>query len=338
MTDSVEYFDAFDAQAQRRAGRRAFFKAAVVGAAAATAGSFLTATAAQAQAVTDADVLNFALNLEYLEANFYYYAAYGIPIPATSIPGVGTAVPATVSTGASGVVYNQGARAVQFADASIREYATEIANEEFAHVNFLRSALGGAAVAQPQLDVGIDPNGAFSTFARAAKLIGPTTAAAPTFFDPYANDVTFLYGAFGFEDVGVTAYKGASPLLTTPAYLDAAAGILAAEAYHAAIVRLTLDQLGVATPTIRTDIEALSNARDSVDGSVDDDQGIQRSTTAIGLTSNIVPTDSNGLAYSRTTGQVLNIVYLNTTGKAATGGGFFPNGTNGSIKSSTANG
>ena len=352
-----EYFEAFDAQAQRRAGRRAFFKSALVGAAAAgvaTTGSFLTATAAEAQAVTDVDILNFALNLEYLEANFYYYAAYGIPIPATSTPGVGTAVQATVSTGPNGVVYNAGARAVAFKDPSIQQYATEIAQEEFAHVNFLRSALGSAAVAQPQLDVGIDPNGAFSTFARAAGVIGPnTTVGGPTFFDPYASDLAFLYGAFGFEDVGVTAYKGASPLLTNPVYLDAAAGILAAEAYHASIVRLTLDQLSVAIAgnTIVSDIGKLSAARDSVDGNTtsaataanpitlfaNDDQGIARTTTAIGLTSNIVPTDNNGLAFSRPAGQVLNIVYLNTTGKAATAGGFFPNGTNGTIKTSIAN-
>ncbi len=355
MTDQ-EYFEAFDAQAQRRAGRRAFFKATLVGAAAAsaaTAGSFLTATAAEAQAVTDTDILNFALNLEYLEANFYYYAAYGIPIPVTSTPGVGTAYPAVPTTGANGVVYNAGARAVKFVDPSIQAYATEIANEEFAHVNFLRTALGSAAVAQPLIDVGNDPNGAFSSFARAAGVIGATTAANPTSFDPYASDTAFLYGAFGFEDVGVTAYKGASPLLSNPVYLDAAAGILAAEAYHASIVRLTLDQLSVNVSgnTIVSDIGKLSAARDSVDGNTtsaataanpitlyaNDDQGIARTTTAVGLTANIVPTDPNGLAFSRPAGQVLNIVYLNTSGKAATGGGFFPNGTNGTIKTSTAN-
>ena len=51
--------------------------------------------------------------------------------------------------------------------------------------------------------------------------------------------------------------------------------------------------------------------------------------------SNIVPTDANALAYSRSAGQVLNIVYLNRM--AVDRGGFFPVGVNGNIKTSAAN-
>ena len=334
MTETDQLIEAFDARAKRREERRDMFR--MVLGTAALGGAFAYASAAQAQTVTDADILNFALNLEYLEANFYYYAAFGTPIPATSITGVGTPVPAATAANSSGTLYNAGARQVNFSDTAVRDYAREIAADEFNHVQFLRGALGtSTAVAQPALDIGITPNGAFSSAARAAGLIGATTTASPTFFDPYASDVNFLYGAFIFEDVGVTAYKGASSLLSSKVYLDAAAGILAAEAYHAAIVRTSLDQLGVATPAIRTATEAISNARDSLDGTTDDDQGIAQIANTVGTVSNIAPTDPNGLAYGRTAANVLNIVYLSAS--AVSMGGFFPAGVNGNIKTSNKN-
>ena len=313
MTDTDLLIETMDNRVRRRNDRRDMFKM-VLGAAAVGAGAFAFASPAAAQTVTDADVLNFALNLEYLEANFYSYAVFGTPIDLALTTGsVGTFGTAT------------GGRKVTFTDPVVAQYAKEIANDEIAHVKFLRAALAGAAVAQPRIDVGIDPNGAFSSAARAAGLIGATTAASPTFFDPYANDINFLLGAFIFEDVGVTAYKGASPLIANKTYLEAAAGILAVEAYHASIVRTVLYAKGVDTRAAATKI---SDARDSLDGSTDLDQGLGDATT-----SNIVPLDSNGLAYSRTTGQVLNIVYL--TKAAVSAGGFFPNGLNGSIKTST---
>ncbi len=317
MTDSTLMIEALDGRVRRREGRREFFKAAL--GAAAVGGAFAFASAAEAQAVTDNDVLNFALNLEYLEANFYSYAAFGTPIAANLTTGTGTLGVAT------------GGRLVNFTDPVVRQYANEIAQDEIAHVAFLRSALTSAATAQPAIDVGVAPNGAFSNAARAAGLI----TGATEFFDPYASDENFLLGAYIFEDVGVTAYKGAAPLITNKAFLEAAAGILAVEAYHASIVRTVLYAKGVATPALRTAADAISNARDSLDGSTDLDQGISPITTGAGVTSNIVPLDNNGIAYSRTTGQVLNIVYLNKA--AVTMGGFFPAGVNGSIRTSANN-
>ena len=103
------------------------------------------------------------------------------------------------------------------------------------------------------------------------------------------------------------------------------------EAYHASIVRTTLYGKGISTPSLRTSADKISDARDSLDGASDLDQGI----SPIGAASNIVPLDANGLAFSRTTGQVLNIAYLKNT--AVDRGGFFPAGVNGSIKMSAAN-
>ncbi|MET0745482.1 MAG: ferritin-like domain-containing protein [Microvirga sp.] len=262
--------------------------------------------AAAAGAPSDASVLNFALNLEYLEAEFYLRA----------VTGKGLSDDMTTGTGARGNV--TGGRQVPFKTATIRKYAEEIASDEKNHVAFLRSALGGAAVARPAISL----DASFTAVATAAGLIK-----AGQKFDPYANELNFLFAAFIFEDVGVTAYKGAAGFIQNKTYLDAAAGLLAVEAYHAGIIRTVLYASGVGTPDIYAGIQKVSDARDSLDGSTDIDQGIGTKTTP-----NLVPTDLNGLAYSRTPGQVLNVVYLNPAA-AATSGGFFPAGVNGDINS-----
>ena len=309
MADQELMLDVMDRRARRREILMTFGAYAAAGLAISTIG-----TKAMAQSVSDSDILNFALNLEYLEAQFYTYAVFGTGLPAGDLTGTGTQ--GTVTAG----------RQVNFTDPVVAQYAKEIALDERAHVEFLRKALGSSAVAQPAIDIGTDPNGAFSTAARAAGLVGPGQS-----FDPYASDENFLLGAFIFEDVGVTAYKGAAPLLANKTFTEAAAGIMAVEAYHAAMVRTTLYRKGIQTPSLIDATEKISNARDSLDNPIDDDQGI----APIGAASNIAPLDSNGLAYDRTTGDVLNIVYLNPG--AVSKGGFFPNGVNGSIVLSSAN-
>ncbi|WP_326834937.1 ferritin-like domain-containing protein [Amycolatopsis rhabdoformis] len=277
------------------------------------------ATAAAAEgAVSDSAVLNFALNLEYLEAEFYLHA----------VTGNGLADSMTTGTGTRGGV--TGGRAVKFKTTMTRQFAQEIASDEKAHVQFLRTALGSAAVSRPPIDL----QSSFTAAAQAAGLVKPGHS-----FDAFACEENFLLAAFLFEDVGVTAFKGAAPLISNKTYLEAAAGILAVEAYHAAGIRSALYQHGGSLSSsghlghdLKEASVKLSNARDSLDGSVDDDQGVVDRQGNV----NIVPADANGIAYSRSPGQVLNIVYL--TPKAATSGGFFPKGLNGEVKTSAANG
>ena len=327
--------------------------------AASLAGLAMAATAREAKAATaaytDADILNFALNLEYLEANFYYLAAFGTTIDkpnAASIAAGGptAGIPITGSVGTAGAV--TGGSKVPFATVTVGSYATETAIEEGKHVLFLQGALGAStAVAQPAINLGTS----WQTLAAAANTLTPAGAIPPT-FSPYASDNTFLVGAYVFEDVGVTAYHGAASLLTVSGNLTAAAGILAVEAYHAGLVRTTinaLDPTGSAglvgyTTSISNLRNALSQAgllgvapgATSYDANPDD-YGLATFTTpkALGTTGTATATrivDANptdAVAFARNTTQVLNIV---TGGGAVNGtaavspatGVFFPNGMN----------
>ncbi len=257
--------------------------------------------AADAAALSDASVLNFALNLEYLEAEFYSFAVHGYGLPDDITGGVGT----------QGAVV--GGKRVKFRDKKLALFAKEIAGDEIAHVNFLRGALGEAAVSRPAIDL----KDSFTAAAQAAGLIKEDEE-----FDPFANEDNFLLAAYLFEDVGVTAYKGAAPLIQNKTFLDAAAGILAAEAYHAANLRTVMFDKELFEAA-----DLISNARDLLDGAADDDQGILIEGHA-----NIVPTDANGICFGRSADRVLNVVYLNP--EAVNKGGFFPEGVNGDINTS----
>jgi hypothetical protein len=297
-----------DRSAENPEDRRRFIKGASMAGLGVVGASVLGAVGAPAakaedesHGISDGAILNFALNLEYLEAEFYHYAVYGDGLPSSL----------TYGKGNRGSVH--GGRAVPFKSKGLKQFATEIAKDEYEHVAFLRGALGGAAVARPEINI----SSSFTAAATAAGLIKPGET-----FDVYASEDNFLLGAFIFEDVGVTAYKGAAPLISNKTYLGAAAGILAVEAYHAANIRTVLYDRGLAGAA-----NAISAARDSLDGNGHDDQGVTMNGVA-----NIVPADANGLAFGRAPANVLNIVYL--TPHVANSGGFYPRGVNGQLHTS----
>jgi len=133
------------------------------------------------------DVLNFALTLEYLEAEFY---VRGVQAP--------NLIPAR-----DFLIFDQ------------------IRKHEVAHVHFLQSVLGSAAVQSPVFDYTAG-NGSNH---------GPFTGV----FSDYA---IFTAVAQAFEDTGVRAYKGqAGNLFSNKAVLTAALQIHSVEARHAQEVR-----------------------------------------------------------------------------------------------------
>ncbi len=293
-----------EALTQRRGTRRQLLKGLGWGVAG-VAGMGMLPRIAQAAGGVGLDVAigQFALNLEYLEAQFYTYAVTGQGIEAQGL--------ATDGSGTKGGVTIKSNPQVPFSDPKIQQYAAEIGQDERNHVALFRgflTAAGVQPVAQPQLDL----QNSFNTLAQAAG-IGSS-------FDPFANDINFLLGAFIFEDVGVTLFGGAAKLLTNRDLLDSAAGVLAVEAYHAANIRAHVFEAG---STAQQLAQKISDVRKALSGA-DDDQGVVDSNGK----ANIQPTDANGRAFRRSARQGLNIVYGAVN---AAKGLFFPNGLNGAI-------
>jgi hypothetical protein len=200
---------------KRALARRSFIKNVGLAGAGIAAGAILEGCStgvSHAAGPSQTDVLNFALNLEYLEAEFYSVATTGNTLGSSVIGG------SSQATGGSKVT---------FTNTLVADIAAEIALDEQNHVKFLRGALGGAAVAEPSINL-------------AALGMG------------FATQAQFLNLARAFEDTGVSAYGGAATLLSGN-NLQYAAQILATEAYHAGNIRLNCIQL--ATAPFATDAE-----------------------------------------------------------------------------------
>jgi len=173
--------------------------------------------------IDEVDILNFALNLEYLEAEFYTYATTGKSITSFGIATKGRANGDNPTRGGTTV----GGGKVTFSkdEALIHDIATQIGADERAHVVLLRGALGSSAVAMPNIDLGALGFG-------------------------FGNLNDFLRAARILEDIGVTAYSGAAGLLKTPDIITTAACLLGAEAEHAATIRSQIARLKISTSAL----------------------------------------------------------------------------------------
>ena len=266
---------------EKAPNRRSFLSKLAIASAAVAATGGLERASAQGTALTDADILNFALNLEYLEAEFYTVATTGKTIDQMGIGITGS--------GASGPTTGGALVALPNNSVMTSTVANQIAFDERQHVSFIRSALtaaGATPVAKPAINLNALGAG-------------------------FGAITDFLVVARALEDIGVTAFGGAAPLITDKAILGAAARIALTEGEHAANIRLQIAVLGIPT-TLLDGVDILPPPSGQ----------------------NFFSVDNNALTQVRTPGQVLFLAY---GGQAnATSGGFYPNGVNGTINTSSA--
>ena len=197
-------------RAQTGTTRKSFLRTAGIGGAAVLGGSALLGSVAgsaragdSGDGVPDVDILNFALSLEYLEAEFYTQALGGSGT--TGVPGSAAKFDRGAITG-SNLFAGDGGRV----RSSVYDSLVTIREHEVTHVDFLRTALRSYAVRPCTFD-----------------------------FSSGLTDVgTFLATAQLLENTGVMAYDGAIRYVDAGAYLQAGAQIATVEARHAAYLNL----------------------------------------------------------------------------------------------------
>ena len=195
-----------------RLSRRRFLGGFAGATALAAAAGFLDVPGLAAQtSATPAisDVLNFALNLEYLEGNLYSIVSTGQPVAASlqgSAPGAITNSPGQLTL-----------------DATTLALFQALASDEVNHINDLRSAitsLGATPISMPAINYGA--KGAITT---QAQLLATTRQ---------------------FTALGNSAYAGAAQfLVSNPAVLTVASQILGAEGQHLGAVNYQCIAQGV---------------------------------------------------------------------------------------------
>jgi hypothetical protein len=194
--------------------RRGFLGAFTAAAAAATLAGGTRASAQTTSATTQViSVLNFALNLEYLEANFYLYGSTGSGLSSTYTNG------GPAPTGApTGITF----------DAYTLSVIKALAQDEVNHVAQLQAtikSLGGTPIPQPQ--IAFNAKGQITTQAQ------------------------FLAAARQFTAVGGSAYCGGAQLLVSqPNVLTAAAQILGAEGQHAGALNYLCITQNITSPAV----------------------------------------------------------------------------------------
>ncbi len=240
------------------------------------------------------DVLNFSLNLEYLEANLYSIVTTGNPISAT-LQGTG----AGAITGAPGKLT---------LDATTTALFQALVQDETNHINDLRSTitqLGGTPISQPAINYAA--KGAITTQAQ------------------------LLATSRQFTALGNSAYAGAAQfLVSNPGVLTVASQILAAEGQHLGAVNYQCIQQNV-TASFSTNTAAYLDAQDTPPSptqyfTVFTSANANGTNQALGLAPARTTSQDLGVVYGVSTQST-------TTPAAGTSsGGFFPAGVNGNVK------
>ncbi|GMY27966.1 desiccation-related protein PCC13-62-like [Fagus crenata] len=265
----------------------------------------------------DVDILEFPLNLEYLEAEFFLYGAYGY--------GLDKIAPNLTKGGPTPIGAKRGEM-----DNFTRDVIKQFALQEVGHLRAIQSTIKGFP--RPLLNLSAESFAKVVDSAFAKQLV-------PS-FDPYSSGVNFLLASYLIPYVGLTGYVGASPILQDPKSKRLVAGLLGVESGQDAVIRALLYEYshkkvkpyGITVAEFTNRFSQLRNKLGNA-GVKDEGLVVVKSEGAEGLiTGNVLAGDKYSIAFDRTPEEILRIVY--GSGDEHKPGGFYPKGADGHIAKS----
>ncbi|KAJ8627770.1 hypothetical protein MRB53_021077 [Persea americana] len=267
----------------------------------------------------DMNLLEFPLNLEFLQAEFFLWGALGKGLDH---------VASNLTMGGPPPV---GARKANL-DAFTADIITQFAYQEVGHIRALKKHVEGFP--RPLMD--LSPS-CFSNLMD--KAFGHSLQPS---FNPYANSVNFLLASYFLPYIALTGYEGLNPHLQSSNSRRLCGGLLGVQSAQDAVIRALLYQhassnvepYGVSVAEFTSKISGLRN---QLGHTGNKDQGIVAPSSATSEegknhVGNLLAENSYSISYQRAPKEILRIMY--GKGTASVAGGFFPNGANGQIAKS----
>ncbi|KAF6142648.1 hypothetical protein GIB67_015134 [Kingdonia uniflora] len=262
----------------------------------------------------DVDKIQFALNLEFLEAEFFLFGATGFGLDKNA-PELAMGGPPPI-----------GVRKANLDDVTER-IINEFGLEEVGHLKAIIETLGGFP--RPLLDLSSQNFAEVMDDAFGYKLYPP--------FDPYLNSINYMLASYVIPYMGLVGYVGTNPYLKGYKSKRLLAGLLGVESGQDAVIRTYLYErvdlvVHPYNQTVAKFTDRISQLRNRLAGCGIKDEGLivppqlgaeQRTS------SNVLAANELSLSYDRSPAEILRVVY--GSGKENVPGGFYPNGGNGKI-------
>ncbi|XP_062108848.1 desiccation-related protein PCC13-62-like [Humulus lupulus] len=264
---------------------------------------------------SDVDLLEFPLNLEFLEAEFFLFGALGYGLDKVA-PNLTKGGPPPIGTKKANL------------DALTRDLILQFGWQEVGHLRAIQNTVKGFP--RPLLNL------SSSSFAKVMDAAFGRTLRPP--FDPYANSINFLLASYLVPYVGLTGYVGANPKLKGATSKRLVAGLLGVESGQDAVIRALLYERAMTKVkpygiTVAEFTNQISNLRTQLGHGGLKDEGlvVLPILGAEGrVAGNVLAGDQYSLSYGRTPEEILRIVY-GGNGDEHVAGGFYPKGANGHI-------